>query len=100
MDNVKDIERLREPRSFCSLELHEGQNTLIEKLFLNHANGTKKDPSMTDVMQGKYNELVILLHGMNISGACSTVTFLIFYRVSAKFEPLLLSKFSLPWLRN
>lgn len=61
---VTPIKNLMDSSSFKSLELPKTKKTLIEQLVRCHASGkNNKDRSMTDLMQGKGNGLVILLHG-------------------------------------
>ena len=60
---VKDIENLTDASSFQKLELNTVQKELIKKLVKSHASGTEKTPFMRDLMKGKGNGLVILLHG-------------------------------------
>ncbi|KAL8791720.1 MAG: hypothetical protein Q9195_005657 [Heterodermia aff. obscurata] len=62
VDKVKDIKILKDPSAFKSLELPKTQKSLIESLVRCH--GVKdEDRSMRDLMKGKGNGLVILLHG-------------------------------------
>ncbi|KAL8714529.1 MAG: hypothetical protein Q9220_001477 [cf. Caloplaca sp. 1 TL-2023] len=63
VDNVKDIEKLKDSTAFRGLQLAKSQKTLIEQLVKTHASATDRDPTMRDHMQGKGNGLVILLHG-------------------------------------
>ncbi|MCJ1290409.1 hypothetical protein MMC34_001947 [Xylographa carneopallida] len=60
---VSEIENLTDASSFRRLELNPVQKELIKKLVKNHASGTEKLPFMRDLMKGKGNGLVILLHG-------------------------------------
>lgn len=65
VEKVAGIKNLKDSTSFESLELAKGQKSLIKQLVACHASGKdNKDRSMTDLMQGKGNGLVILLHGM------------------------------------
>ena len=61
---VSEIENLTDASSFRRLELNPVQKELIKKLVKNHASGTEKLPFMRDLMKGKGNGLVILLHGI------------------------------------
>lgn len=66
MNKVQDIKKLKDPRAFNSLQLPKTQKTLIENLVSCH--GVKdEDRSMRDLMMGKGNGLVILLHGTIIT---------------------------------
>ncbi|MCJ1437027.1 hypothetical protein MMC27_006412 [Xylographa pallens] len=60
---VSEIEHLTDASSFRQLELNPVQKELIKKLVKSHASGTEKTPFMRDLMKGKGNGLVILLHG-------------------------------------
>ena len=63
VDQVQDIQKLKDPSAFQSLELLGSQKNLISKLVSWH--GVRDDNrSMRDLMDGKGNGLVILLHGM------------------------------------
>lgn len=65
VEKVTDIKNLEDGSSFASLELARPQKTLIEQLVRCHASGRNdKERTMTDLMQGKGNGLVILLHGI------------------------------------
>ena len=62
VDKIKDIKILKDPSAFKSLQLLKSQKSLIESLVRCH--GVKdEDRSMRDLMKGKGNGLVILLHG-------------------------------------
>ena len=65
MDKVRDIQILKDPSAFARLEMPKSQKSLIESLVRCH--GVKdEDRSMRDLMKGKGNGLVILLHGTNL----------------------------------
>ena len=65
VDKIKDIKVSKDPSAFKSLELLKSQKSLIESLVRCH--GVKdEDRSMKDLMKGKGNGLVILLHGTSL----------------------------------
>lgn len=65
VDKVRDIQILKDPSAFASLEMPKSQKSLVESLVRCH--GVKdEDRSMRDLMKGKGNGLVILLHGTNL----------------------------------
>lgn len=66
VNKVRDIEKLKDDSAFKSLELPKTQKELIGRLVSCH--GVKnEDRSMRDLMKGKGNGLVILLHGTILS---------------------------------
>ena len=65
VDKIKDIKILKDPSAFQSLELLKSQKSLIESLVRCHG-VEDKDRSMRDLMKGKGNGLVILLHGTSL----------------------------------
>lgn len=69
VENIRNIEKLKDPTSFDRLELNKPQKNLIQKLVACHASGSEnKNRAMSDLSQGKGNGLVILLHGNEICG--------------------------------
>ena len=65
VEKITDIANLEDGSSFENLELARPQKNLIKQLVKCHASDRNtKERSMTDLMQGKGNGLVILLHGM------------------------------------
>lgn len=70
---VMPIQNLRDPASFQKFELPRTKKELIEKLVECHASGKDdQNRSMTDLMQGKGNGLVILLHGIRLFSSWTT----------------------------
>ena len=64
VNNVKNIEKLKDPTSFDQLQLNKPQKNLVQKLVACHASGSENmNRTMSDLSQGKGNGLVILLHG-------------------------------------
>lgn len=64
VENVRNIEKLKDTTSFDKLELNKPQKNLIRNLVTCHASGSEsQDRVMNDLSQGKGNGLVILLHG-------------------------------------
>ena len=67
VDNVRDIENLKDRTSFDQLELNRQQKNLIEALVTCHTSGSENNNrAMNDFSQGKGNGLVILLHGRDL----------------------------------
>ena len=62
VDKVHDIAKLKDESSFNDLQLNKTQKDLIKRLVSCHA-VADEDRSMRDLMKGKGNGLVILLHG-------------------------------------
>ena len=71
VEKITDIANLEDGSSFKNLELARPQKNLIEKLVKCHASERNtKERAMTDLMQGKGNGLVILLHGKDPPMPC------------------------------
>ena len=62
VDKVDDIAKLKDESSFNDIQLNKTQKYLIKRLVSCHG-VTDEDRSMKDLMKGKGNGLVILLHG-------------------------------------
>lgn len=64
MENVRNIDNLKDTTSFDKLELNRTPKKLIRDLVIYHTSGSEnQDRVMSDLSQGKGNGLVILLHG-------------------------------------
>lgn len=64
--DVEKLTNISQPVSdsaFKKLQLHKTQKELIRKLVQSHTSGTGKKPLMVDIVKGKGQGLVILLHG-------------------------------------
>ncbi|CAI6341094.1 unnamed protein product [Periconia digitata] len=64
--DVEKLQNISQPVSdlaFRKLQLHKTLKELIRKLVQSHTSGTGKKPLMEDIVKGKGQGLVILLHG-------------------------------------
>ncbi|PVH93368.1 P-loop containing nucleoside triphosphate hydrolase protein [Periconia macrospinosa] len=64
--DVEKLQNISQPVSdsaFKKLQLHRALKELIKKLVQSHTSGTGKKPLMEDIVKGKGQGLVILLHG-------------------------------------
>lgn len=94
--NVKlviKIQNLRDSSSFNKLELPKTKKKLIEQLVECHASGKDdQSRSMTDLMQGKGNGLVILLHGRHSSSSGTVKVLMGLCRASGNIHPEIILK--------
>ncbi len=98
---VMPIQNLRDPASFQKLELPKTKKELIEQLVECHASGKDdKNHSMTDLMQGKGNGLVILLHGIHSFSSWTATALTGLCRASGNVHPTHFLKWFIYFMEN
>jgi len=63
IDEIEVLEETTSDKAFQGLQLDQDHKDLIKRLVMSHSSTTDKAPIMRDIVQGKGNGLVMLLHG-------------------------------------
>ena len=64
VDHIHPILKKKDNSGFSKLQLPKVQKDLVNSLVQNHTSGSRANPLMNDLTEGKGNGLIILLHGM------------------------------------